>query len=192
MTNHNDQSVYREKIIEHIFVSELLKYDWKHGGCKIDILKPEIDRFGYDILVTRNSITRYIQLKTSLETSPVGMQKIHVNLLNTINGSIIWIVINDDLIMKSFKVIIPSIGTMIGDSNFKMAKHSKSNSDGLKTLRPNIREIPKARFTETNNFNVLFKMLFPDQNESAQQGDAPEPDSSRSCLPAATSRPGDL
>ncbi len=29
-------------------------------------------------------------------------------------------------------------------------------------------------------------------NKSAQQGDAPEPDSCRSCLSAATSRPGDL
>lgn len=35
-------------------------------------------------------------------------------------------------------------------------------------------------------------MLNRNNNESAQQGDAPEPDSRRLCLPAATSRPGDL
>ena len=35
-------------------------------------------------------------------------------------------------------------------------------------------------------------MLYTAKNKSAQQGDAPEPDSCRLCLMDTTSRPGDL
>ncbi len=36
------------------------------------------------------------------------------------------------------------------------------------------------------------QMLYTAKNKSAQQGDAPEPDSCRLCLMDTTSRPGDL
>ena len=56
MSLSNDQSVYREKTIEHLFVGKLLLHDWKHGEAKVEILKPEIDRLGYDLVVCRGNI----------------------------------------------------------------------------------------------------------------------------------------
>ncbi len=49
------------------------------------------------------------------------------------------------------------------------------------------------RINEHRRFKSLrYKIEFIQNQQIAQQGDAPEPDSRRSCFPDATSRPGDL
>ena len=47
---HTEKSSFREKLIEHLFIWELLKLSWKKGNCEIEISKPEVDNSGYDLL----------------------------------------------------------------------------------------------------------------------------------------------
>ena len=42
----------------------------------------------------------------------------------------------------------------------KIAKHSKGNSEGIKTERPNIREINKGVFKKYDNIDSLYLALF--------------------------------
>ena len=49
-TRHFLKSRYREKVVEHIFVGELLRYLWARGMDGVEILTPEVDASGYDIL----------------------------------------------------------------------------------------------------------------------------------------------
>ena len=65
MTQHTDNSSYREKLIEHLFVGELLKLSWQNHDCSLEIAKPEIDNSGYDLIAEVNGLVRHIQLKTS-------------------------------------------------------------------------------------------------------------------------------
>ncbi len=70
-------------------------------------------------------------------------------------------VVNKDLSFNSFRVIIPALGECIGDSDFKVATHSKRNAQGKKTERPNIRTVPRARFKTVATFDEIFALLCP-------------------------------
>ena len=157
----NSESTYREKIVEHSLATKLLLTDWRSGAAKIDILKPEIDRFGYDLLVIRGSVRRFLQIKSSTVSSSVGRQSVHLNLLTQADGCVIWVVVAEDLSFHSFRVIIPPVGESIGEGTFKVATHSKRNAQGKKTERPNIRTVPKAQFKHVKEFDEVFDLLFP-------------------------------
>jgi len=43
MEQHYLKSSFREKLIEHLFIGELLKLSWLEGGCALEIAKPEVD-----------------------------------------------------------------------------------------------------------------------------------------------------
>jgi len=64
-TAHNDQSSFREKVLEHLFVADLLRYLWQRGITDAEILTAEVDNAGYDLVVDCNQKIRHIQLKAS-------------------------------------------------------------------------------------------------------------------------------
>jgi hypothetical protein len=58
-------SSLREKIIEHAFVADLLRELWLRGRRDIEMLRAEVDRAGYDIVLHCNGVLRHVQLKSS-------------------------------------------------------------------------------------------------------------------------------
>lgn len=58
---HFRHSSFREKLIEHLFIRELLKLSWLQGDCSLEVAKPEVDNRGYDIVVERDGVVRHIQ-----------------------------------------------------------------------------------------------------------------------------------
>lgn len=69
MSQHFLQSSYREKLIEHLFIGELLKYSWAKRGCALAIAKPEVDNGGYDVVAEDRNVVRHIQLKAAHRTA---------------------------------------------------------------------------------------------------------------------------
>ena len=63
--NHTENSSFREKLIEHLFIGELLKLSWKSSNCTLEVASPEVDNAGYDVIAEDNGIVRHIQLKAS-------------------------------------------------------------------------------------------------------------------------------
>lgn len=63
MSKHTDHSSFREKLIEHLFVSELLKLSWQNDDCQIEVAKPEVYNSGYDLIVEANGIVSTFSLK---------------------------------------------------------------------------------------------------------------------------------
>ena len=61
---HTQHSSFREKMIEHLFVGELLKISWEIGKCDLEVAKPDVDNSGYDVLMDSNQIIRHLQLKS--------------------------------------------------------------------------------------------------------------------------------
>jgi len=55
MDHHFLNSSYREKLIEHLFVGELLKLSWANKGLSLEVSKPEVDNSGYDFLIFRTT-----------------------------------------------------------------------------------------------------------------------------------------
>lgn len=65
MTAHSLHSSYREKLIEHLLVGELLKFSWQSEDFSLEVSKPEVDNAGYDLIAEANGVIRHIQLKAT-------------------------------------------------------------------------------------------------------------------------------
>ena len=90
-TAHFLESGLREKVIEHLFVGDLLRCLWRQGSRDIEVLRAEVDRAGYDLVLECNGVLRHVQLKSSHRSAKTRDVKIHVNLAEKPSGCVIWI-----------------------------------------------------------------------------------------------------
>ena len=55
-TDHRLLSSYREMLLEHLFAGEVMRYVWLSGIKRLEVLKPQVDDGGYDLVLEANSI----------------------------------------------------------------------------------------------------------------------------------------
>lgn len=162
MSKHNKESSYREKLIEHLFIGELLKLSWLKHKCNLEVASPEVDNAGYDVIAECYGVVRHIQLKASHTSSSTNSQKVHIKLADKPSGCLIWVIFNEDtLVFDRFLYYGGIAGEPLPSLNeLKVAKHTKGNKDGVKTDRPNIRVINKGQFEVFKSVHALFSKLF--------------------------------
>lgn len=159
--SHSIDSGLREKVIEHLFVGDLLRILWQRGMRDIEVLRTEVDRAGYDIVLEANGVMRHVQLKASHKTAKTARVGIHVSLENKPSGCVIWVFFDPETMTLGPLLWyggepgdrIPSLGDRVG-------KHSKGDSQGHKAERPNIRMLNKGQFTSYGNVEDLIDVLF--------------------------------
>jgi hypothetical protein len=99
-TSHYVQSSLREKLLEHVFIGELLRCLWRSGRRDIEVLRAEIDASGYDLVLECNGVLRHVQFKSSYRSSYRDARTrdvtVHVNLSKKPSGCVIWIVFDAD------------------------------------------------------------------------------------------------
>ncbi|WP_198333159.1 hypothetical protein [Psychrobacter aquimaris] len=49
MSKHYEQSSFWEKLIEHLFIGEMLKLSWLKDDCQLEVMKPEVDNSGCNV-----------------------------------------------------------------------------------------------------------------------------------------------
>lgn len=163
--NVSQNSLYFEKLVEHRFISDMMTYCLYKKGITLEIIHAEIDTNGYDLILSYKNINRYIQLKTSEEDSTTSSQKINLLIIEKENPCIIWIIRRYDNNINDFRFKylywganrnepLPDIG------KYKIAKHTKANSLGIKKQCKNTKIIPKGDFIEINSIEELFDKLF--------------------------------
>jgi hypothetical protein len=162
MEQHYRFSSYREKLIEHLFIGELLKISWLFGECSLEIAKPEVDSRGYDVIIERGNVVRHIQLKTSHRQAVAVGQKVHIGLSEKPSGCVVWIQFDEiNLSLGPFLFFGGSSGAPLPDiRSLKVGKHVKANAEGIKAERPNIRVVPKSLFKRIETVEEIFKVLF--------------------------------
>lgn len=158
MNANSTDSSYIEKMIEHIFLSEILKVSWVQFKIKINILRPEVDDSGYDLVLECQGKTQYIQLKSLNEKT----KKPTVNSKLFDKKEFAVILIDVDKEKMSFREYYYYADRNISVANLKSAKHKKANSKGIKNERANIKEIPRSSFVKLNSIAELLEILFPD------------------------------
>ena len=155
MTEHSLHSSYREKLIEHLVIGELLKFSWKNKDFTLEVSKPEVDNSGYDIIAEANGIIRHIQLKTAFIGSATATQKIHISLAKKPSGCVVLVYFNNETLeLGPYYFFGADPGLPLPSlENLKTAKHTKGDATGLKSERPNIRisEYPNIRISEYPN-----------------------------------------
>jgi hypothetical protein len=53
---HSEDSSLREQALGHIFLGQLLAAMWRSGRRDIEVLKSEVDRGGYDLVLEANGM----------------------------------------------------------------------------------------------------------------------------------------
>jgi len=163
VNQHSENSSYREKLIEHLFVSEMLKISWLHDDCSLEVAKPEVDNSGYDLIMESRGIVRHIQLKASILGGKTKSQKIHTKLAAKPSGCVVWIYFDKStMLFDHFRYFgakkagdpLPSI------KEHEIAKHTKGNKDGEKTDRQNIRVLPNKDFMPFDSIEGIYAQLF--------------------------------
>lgn len=164
--NANDaylKSAFYEKLVEHVFVSEVLQEAWYHFGKTAEVLRSEVDASGYDVVIECNNVLRHIQLKTSKRNAKAAVQKVNVALADKPGGCVVWLIRDDDAgrIRLTYRFFGERAGEQLSKlKKFKRAKHTKANALGIKTERPAIRVIPKAEFESIASTTELVMRLF--------------------------------
>lgn len=156
------QSVYRERLLEHLLIGDLLKYSWLHHDAMLEVSQPSVDRAGHDVVLEANGITRHIQLKTSSSTAKTATQKINLGLATKPSGCVIWIRFDPDtLAIGPFLFFGSEPGKPLPPiDQFRIAKHSKGNASGIKADRPNLRVVPLSKFKTVADVAALYDVLF--------------------------------
>jgi hypothetical protein len=161
MSQHSLQSSYREKLIEHLFIGELLKHSWTNRNCALAIARPEVDNGGYDVVAEEGNVVRHIQLKAAHHRAAASEQKVHVALGQKPAGCLVWILFDAETLQLGPYLFYGggSREPLVVD-DLKVAKHTKGNSKGVKALRPNIRIVPKSLFRRYETIESLYTALF--------------------------------
>jgi len=161
MNSHTHNSSFREKLIEHLFIGELLKISWQDGTCSLELSKPEVDRKGYDLIIEHGKIIRHVQLKTTRKNGKTASQKVHIALAEKSSGCIVWIYFDEDS-MKLGPFLFfggPAGAPLPSLKGLKIAKHTKGDKDGTKAERPEIRVAPKGQFEKLSTIRELYDRL---------------------------------
>lgn len=163
--NENPDSKHsgmREKLMEHMFIGELLRTLWIEGIYDVEIARSEVDNLGADLIISQGKITRHVQLKSSATTGKTSDQKLNLLLGGKPSGCVIWIVFEkDSMKIKHFLWFGGEPGEQLPDISYlKEGKHSKGNKDGEKLIRPMIRTINKGAFTKVETMEgVITKLI---------------------------------
>lgn len=161
-TSHSLYSSYRESLLEHLFAGEIMRRLWLDNVTRIEVLKPQVDDGGYDLVLEARGVVRHVQLKASHRKSTTRKVNVNVGLCEKPSGCVVWIHFDEaTLSLGPFWWLgnppgepLPSLG------DCKIARHTKGNSSGFKAERPRLREVPRTRFKEVGSLDDLTILLF--------------------------------
>lgn len=85
-------SHYREKVLEHTFIAELLQHCAfaRPGRLKVDVLHAEVDEGGYDLVLMAKGRTRHVQLKSTVVGASKKQVRVNAVLANYAEWCVIW------------------------------------------------------------------------------------------------------
>jgi hypothetical protein len=159
------KSTFYQQLVEHAFIAEVLQETWFGYGRVVEVLRAEVDSFGYDLVFECEGILRYVQLKTSKLDGRRQSVNVNTALAKKPGGCVIWLLREEDPSTRRIRLSYLLFGGPAGErlpalDGFKVGKHSKGDSTGKKNDRPSIRLVPKSRFTRMKNIRNLVETLF--------------------------------
>ena len=158
-------SSYRERMLEYLFLSELLQEGWfRNPPRMVEVIRPDVDKFGYDLLLECEGMRRYVQLKSSdiKSSAKYRAQTVNVELEAKQGGCVVQILLEEVNASAGLKYQLeyrflgkedPKEFLGLGD------KKGKNTSTGEE--RSNTREINVGGFDKPAKINQLFDKLFP-------------------------------
>lgn len=161
-SEHNLHSSYREALLEHLFAGEVMRYLWLGGIHRIEVLRPQVDDGGYDLVLEANGVTRHVQLKSSHRGSSTAQVNVNLRLCEKPSGCIVWMQFDPETLkLGPFYWFGGEPNQQLPDvTGFHTARHTKGNAEGVKAERPNVKVVPRARFRRIDDLATLVHALF--------------------------------
>lgn len=156
-------SSYRERVLEHVFVGEVLRELWLRGLFQVEVLRAEVDGAGYDIVLESQSVVRHIQLKAARVGGRRSSVGVNVKLASKPSGCVVWVYFSPDTLKLGPFLWLgnePGAPLLLADLGPKVGRHTKADATGNKAERPGIREVPKSRFIKVETVPELVARLF--------------------------------
>jgi hypothetical protein len=162
------RSTHRERIVEHIFVGQVLKALWCRNVLDVEVLRSEFDGFGYDLVLARGQTVRHIQFKTGNLVSgttgrarkPVRVQ-VNMALSDKPSGCVIWIGLDAELNLGPFYWFGAGPGEPLPSlEGFRQPKKLRRTKDGHRAERRLHRIVPYRRFEKLTSLEEVITRLF--------------------------------
>ncbi|WP_456481006.1 hypothetical protein [Oceanithermus sp.] len=159
---HFLKSSFRERLIEHLFVGELLKVSWLMDDAQLEVAKPDVDSQGYDLILENRGIMRHVQLKGAKLGARARSQKVHIGLASKPSGCVIWVYFYElTLDLGPFYVFGGEAGKPLPSiEGLPVARHTKGDARGIKHERPQIRELRRSLFRKLDTIVDVYQWLF--------------------------------
>lgn len=158
--SHYAESSAREKLVEHVFLGDLLRSLWRRNVRDLEILRPEVDSGGYDLALEFRGLIRHVQLKSSHRDARRAAITANVKLVDRPSACILWIYFDPDtLLLGPFLWFGGSPGVKIPPLGEKVATHTKHNADRERALRMGHRVVAKSRFTRLDTMDAVIEKL---------------------------------
>ena len=159
---HSLHSSQREILIEHLFAGEVMRHLWLRGVYNLEVLKPQVDDSGYDLVLETASIVRHVQLKSTKRGSSLNHVNINLHLAQKPSGCVILIEFDPATLELGpfYWFGGPPAQRLPEISTFHAAKHTKGNAKGEKLERPNIRQIPRSKLERLDTIEQVVVGLF--------------------------------
>ena len=157
---HYAESSSREKLVEHVFLGELLRGLWRRNVRDLEILRPEVDSGGYDLALECRGLIRHVQLKSSHQGAKRQAITANVKLVDRPSACILWIYFDPDtLLLGPFLWFGGAPGERIPTLGEKVATHTKHNADREKSPRIGHRVVAKSRFARLDTIEAVIQRL---------------------------------
>jgi hypothetical protein len=156
---HYRHSSLRERIVEHVFIGDALREFWRLGVTNVEVLRSEFDAYGYDLVMSHQSVVRHIQFKASTRRRPYSIS-IARSLFEKPSGCVIWIGVTSDLAMGPFYWFGGSPGEVLPKLDVPKAAKGRRNMTGKRLDRPNHVYIPDSMFIRVDTLRELLLLLF--------------------------------
>ncbi|MEM1099694.1 MAG: hypothetical protein AAGH92_13010 [Planctomycetota bacterium] len=158
--DHNRDASRRERTVEHLFVGELLRHAWR-TGLRVEVLRPEVDADGYDLVLECGGVIRHVQLKASRASASTSRVPVHLSLADRPSGCVVWVLCgDDDLAPVAYLFLGGAPGEPLsGIEDLPAVRHSRANAEGVKGERPSLRSVAKGRFAKVESVEELCGLL---------------------------------
>jgi hypothetical protein len=149
-------------LLEHLFAGEVMRHVWLSGIRRLEILKPQVDDGGYDLVLEGNNVVRHVQLKATFRGSNVARFSVNTGLAAKPSGCVVVLLFDPQTLdLGPFLWFGGSPGEPLPDlSRYPIAKHTKGNSQGVKLQRPRLRVLPRSSFQRLTSITELAERLF--------------------------------
>lgn len=157
----SDNSVLREKVIEHVFLAELSRALLLKTRIPFEVLRSEFDANGYDLVIEAGGILRHVQLKAGRLGGKRANVGINTALSSKPGGCVVWMMVDEaTLRLGPFYWLGGAPGEPLPPLGDKVARHTKGDAAGVKAFRPGMRVIPKGQFTRLETIQQVAAQLF--------------------------------